>query len=331
MADLTPPSARVENARRTGRRTFLRTAGAGAGLAALFVAGCDDDGEIINPGNEDPAAAFSVLPQNPTAGQEVTFDASGSADPDGDIAAYEWAFGDGGTGTGETVTHTYAEDGSYNVTLTVTDDEGATATETMTVNVGAMADVVLDFSNDFGPLNYAYALEQLEAAFYARVVMALDDDELSVGDEVIAAYFRDLAAHEAIHRDFLATALADNAIGTLGVDFSGVDFGDVSAVLGTAQVLEDTGVAAYNGAGRFIQDGAFLTLAGKIVSVEARHAAAIRAIAGDAPTHFADLSDIMRGAVPDTGLDAALPPGDVLAAVAGTGFVTTTIAVENAS
>lgn len=193
------------------------------------------------------------------------------------------------------------------------------------------ADVTLDFSNDFGPLNYAYALEQLEAAFYAEVATAIDSNDLFVDDPTAAGYFLDLAAHEAIHRDFLNAAISDNGgtpIPDLEVDFSDVDFGDDNGVLAIAQVLEDTGVSAYNGAGQYIEDNDFLTIAGKIVSVEARHAAAVRAFIGGS-TNFADLSDIDRGANTQFALDAALSPSDVLTAVTDpdTGFVTTTIAI----
>ena len=55
-----------------------------------------------------------------------SFDGSGSADPDGDIALYTWDFGDGGTGTGPTPTHIFAESGTYRVKLTVTDNRGET-------------------------------------------------------------------------------------------------------------------------------------------------------------------------------------------------------------
>jgi hypothetical protein len=68
-----------------------------------------------------------------------------------------------------------------------------------------------------------------------------------------------------------ATPIAD-----LTVDFSTIDFSNRASVLGTAQVFEDLGVAAYHGAGRYISTPAYLTIAGKIVSVEARHASAIR-------------------------------------------------------
>ncbi|RZJ93287.1 MAG: ferritin-like domain-containing protein, partial [Hymenobacter sp.] len=53
-------------------------------------------------------------------------------------------------------------------------------------------------------------------------------------------------------------------------------FSSLSGILMAARTFEDTGVAAYNGAGRYITDNTYLGLAGKIVSVEARHAALIR-------------------------------------------------------
>lgn len=186
-------------------------------------------------------------------------------------------------------------------------------------------DVTLDFSTDVGVLNYAYALEQLEAAFYAQAAMNPYAD-ISATEQ---AYLDALAAHEGVHRDLFAAALGGDAIPELSVDFSGVDFDDRASVLGTAQVLEDTGVAAYNGAGRYLTNADFLTLAGKIVSVEARHAAAIRAMVGG-PTSFADLGAIGMGASAANGLDAAQSPGQILQAVAATGFVTTGIAVVNA-
>ncbi|WP_218919351.1 ferritin-like domain-containing protein [Longibacter salinarum] len=185
--------------------------------------------------------------------------------------------------------------------------------------------VVLDFSTDFGVLNYAYALEQLEAAFYAEAAANFYGDASSVEGQ----YFADLAAHEALHRDFLAAAipsLGGELIPNLSVDFSSVDFSNRASVLGVAKTLEDTGVSAYNGAGIYLQNPDLLTIAGKIVSVEARHAAAVRSILNPGSADFAG-DDIVD---PMTGLDAAVPPAEVLAAVANTGFVTTQIEVQNA-
>jgi peptide/nickel transport system substrate-binding protein len=56
----------------------------------------------------------------------VSFDASGSIDPDGTIASYQWDFGDASTGTGMTTSHTYASATTYTVELTVQDSDGLT-------------------------------------------------------------------------------------------------------------------------------------------------------------------------------------------------------------
>jgi hypothetical protein len=128
-------------------------------------------------------------------------------------------------------------------------------------------------SGDIGVLNYAYALEQLEAAFYAQVKAGQYYAGASAAEKQI---FDDLALHEQIHADFFKTALAGGAIRALEPDFSAINFNDRNSVLSAAQSFEDLGVAAYNGAGRFITAPGYLVVAGKIVSVEARHAALIR-------------------------------------------------------
>ena len=88
----------------------------------------------IEPG-EDPVASFVVAPQSGEAPLHVSFDASASTDPDGDIDVYTWDFGDGGTATGITVEHRYLSAGSYDVVLEVTDQTGRSSTDTATVTV----------------------------------------------------------------------------------------------------------------------------------------------------------------------------------------------------
>jgi len=66
-------------------------------------------------------------------GQEITFDASRSFDPEGNIPAYHWNFGDGSNDTGVIATHAYSYLGTYNVTLTVTDSNDQTASDTIKV------------------------------------------------------------------------------------------------------------------------------------------------------------------------------------------------------
>lgn len=186
------------------------------------------------------------------------------------------------------------------------------------------ADVMLDFSSDIDILNYAYALEQLEAAFYDTVVTDDDYDSTFNADE--RSIFDDLARHEAIHRDFLAAAIQDAAgasalIPNLTPNFSSVDFSSRTSVLNTSQALEDTGVGAYNGAGRYIQSDTYLLIAGKIVSVEARHASVISGL-------IRDNAIAGNGAIDNNGLDLLLRPRDVVGRSGrATPFITESISV----
>jgi PKD repeat protein len=77
--------------------------------------------------NQRPSAAFVVDVTAGAAPLDVAFDASASMDPDGSIASYAWAFGDGATGSGATTSHTYQQSGQYAPSLTVTDDRGSTS------------------------------------------------------------------------------------------------------------------------------------------------------------------------------------------------------------
>ena len=169
-------------------------------------------------------------------------------------------------------------------------------------------------SGDVGILNYAYALEQLEAAFYIQVIST----PYSGMTDIEKSLLTDIRDHEIIHRDFFKTALGANAIQALEVNFTGIDFTSRASVLGTAKVFEDTGVSAYNGAGKLIVTPDYLLLAGKIVSVEARHAAFIRDLI--APGTFADGMDA-------DGLDMSRTPSEVFA-IAGT-YVKTKLNISN--
>lgn len=86
-----------------------------------------------------PVAAFTFRPASPRAGESVTFDASASQDPDGQITAYAWDFDDDGIqdAAGRVVRHAFPAPGSYRVTLTVTDDQGLRGRATATVEVRA--------------------------------------------------------------------------------------------------------------------------------------------------------------------------------------------------
>ena len=181
------------------------------------------------------------------------------------------------------------------------DDDGGT---------GPATDVDLG-TGDTGVLNYAYALEQLEAAFYTAVTASFYTGATAAEQSIL----NDIKNHEVIHRDFLKAALGTAAIANLQVDFTSVDLTNRTQVLNAAKTFEDLGVSAYNGAGKLLTTSANLLNAGRIVSVEARHAAAIRDL-------IQANSFAASDAVDANGLDKADSPSTVLTA-ADTYVVTT--------
>ena len=178
--------------------------------------------------------------------------------------------------------------------------------------------VSLNLSTDAGILNYAYALEQLEAAFYTAALTSPGYNALTANEKEV---IDDLQKHEVIHREFFKTVLGTGAIGTLQFNATTVAslMVDKPTLLKTSQLLEDTGVSAYNGAGKYLSSAANLLVAGKIVSVEARHAAAIRDMRDTTGKLFAG-DDVVDA----NGLDVKAEPGTVLTAVAGLNVIDTT-------
>ncbi|MCK6629742.1 MAG: PKD domain-containing protein [Anaerolineae bacterium] len=73
-----------------------------------------------------PPNVSLVAPATGLVGETLSFDASGSNDPDGQIVDYTWNFGDGVIQSGLliTATHSYSQPGVYTTTLTLTDDQG---------------------------------------------------------------------------------------------------------------------------------------------------------------------------------------------------------------
>jgi Ferritin-like domain len=157
---------------------------------------------------------------------------------------------------------------------------------------------------DIAILNYAYALEQLEAAFYTQVIASPYTNMTAYEKSVLT----DIRDHEVSHREFFKTALAGVAIPNLTIDFSTINFADRTSVLSAAKIFEDLGVSAYNGVCYMIKDTNYLTLAGKIVSVEARHASLIRNLI--AIGSFADST-----VIDVNGLDSAQLPQQVIPVV----------------
>jgi PKD repeat protein len=76
-------------------------------------------------------------PYSGTTNVAISFDGTGSTDPEGQPLTYSWDFGDSGTGTGPTPSHAYAAAGTYTVTLTVSDGTQNSSPATTTATVAA--------------------------------------------------------------------------------------------------------------------------------------------------------------------------------------------------
>jgi hypothetical protein len=154
--------------------------------------------------------------------------------------------------------------------------------------------------SDVAILNYALTLEYLEAAFYAEAV--------SKGRFTgkTGAFAKIVAQHEAAHVAFLRSALGSAAVKRPTFDFKGTTT-NKAKFMATAQVLEDTGVAAYLGQAGNIKSKKILGAAGSILAVEARHAGWIRDLnnASGAPAAF----------------QGGKTKAQILSAVKGTGFI----------
>ena len=94
-----------------------------------------DSVDVTIEPNEAPTADVSANRTTQKVEEPISFDASGSSDPDGRITDYTWDLGDGTTATGPTVEHAYGSAGTYEVSLTLTDDKGKSATETVAIAV----------------------------------------------------------------------------------------------------------------------------------------------------------------------------------------------------
>jgi Ferritin-like domain len=166
--------------------------------------------------------------------------------------------------------------------------------------------------NDIKILNFALTLEFLEAAFYKQAVA----NQAYGNNPQLQRFAEVVASHEAKHVAFLKSALGSKAIKSPKFDF-GMAVTDQATFAATSQVLEDTGVTAYLGQVAHVKQGAVLTAAGTIATVEARHASWIRFINNPAGPMTAT-----KNLPAPNDFDKHRSEKAVLKSVKGTGFIT---------
>jgi rubrerythrin len=124
-------------------------------------------------------------------------------------------------------------------------------------------------------LNFALVLERLQAAFYSEALA-----RASLTGELLE-FAETVGEHERQHVEFLEKALGDAAGPPPRLELQAATR-DAGTFGRTARMLEDAGVAAYNGQAANLTKKT-LGPAAEIVSVEGRHAAWIRDILGLEP------------------------------------------------
>jgi hypothetical protein len=135
-------------------------------------------------------------------------------------------------------------------------------------------------------LNYALTLEHLEHAFYRDGLEMFSADDFAAAGYAANVYewFAIIRDHEMDHVNTITTVIND--LGGDPVAEAEYDFGytDVAGFIGVAQVLENVGVSAYQGAAKsLIGENELLTAALTIHGVEARHAAYLNGLQGEPP------------------------------------------------
>ena len=148
-------------------------------------------------------------------------------------------------------------------------------------------------------LQFAYLLELLEGTFY--------DEGMNAGifGKSAATQIAAIRDHEFAHADAIAATLGDlgaEVPATPEFTFPSEVFGDSTAFLELAAVLEETGVGAYQGAAPALQSKDILAAAVSIHNVEGQHKTAINILLGVDPPN-------------DEAFEDALPLQDVQKAV----------------
>jgi PKD repeat protein len=140
----------------------------------------DDTVAVIGTGNLPPTADANG-PYRAEAGEELTFDGTGSTDPDGSIVSYDWDFGDDNNGSGVTPSHTYSAAGVYNVILMVTDDADAINSDG---TVAVIALILIDVPDVVGMTQANAEAAIVAGGLSVGTVTTANSDTVSAGDVI---------------------------------------------------------------------------------------------------------------------------------------------------
>jgi PKD repeat protein len=210
----------------------------------------DDDGSTASTTstkcilNRPPVASFTESAETVYTGELITFNASGSYDPDGYIVSYFWDFGNGANASGVVVSYSWVEDGTYTVTLAVTDDDGET-TLAYSLKTVLNCPPVASFT------------ESAETVLTAEVIW-FDASASYDLDGAIVSYFWDFSDGTNATGMKVSHAYSNDGIYTVTLTVTDND-GATDSVQATKTVLNRAPVASFTESAETVSVGEFIT------------------------------------------------------------------------
>ena len=134
-------------------------------------------------------------------------------------------------------------------------------------------------------LNYARTLEYLERKFYQEGIANYSQAEFVHAGFADPFYenLKEIYVDEQAHVSFLSSALtAAGVVPTVELQYC-FPSTDPASFITLSNVLEGVGVSTYLGAAASIVEKDYLTAAGAILTIEARHSSYIRKVLGESP------------------------------------------------
>lgn len=175
--------------------SFVEWSGDTTGKTNPITITMDSDKSITARFSTPPTAQISLNPTTVQVGEEASFSAAGSTDPDNNIVSYEWDFGDGNTASGMTATHSYSQWRRYTAKLTVRDSDGLSDTSEAEVVVASSIIGVSCYSSSSTGEEDPYLkldniIERLESQGFAAY--GFDVNATRVVDGLLFIYYSEL-------------------------------------------------------------------------------------------------------------------------------------------